>query len=77
MFLSSLAHSVLMIAAAHDIQPGQKLPAQAFDLFLTQDGAGDALLELYFAELLEEVPQEVDILSQKGFDYICQYKSAP
>ncbi len=68
-----LAHSVLMIAAAHDIRPGQQLPAQAFDLFLTQDGAGDALLELYFAELLDEVPQKVDILSQKGFDYICKY----
>ncbi|HAV1239858.1 TPA: hypothetical protein JGU28_004664 [Salmonella enterica] len=66
----------MMVAAAHHIQPGQYLPEQAFDLFLTQDGAGDALLELYFEGLLKEVPHEVDILIQKGFDYICQYSSA-
>ncbi|USB67182.1 hypothetical protein [Klebsiella pneumoniae] len=77
MFLSPLAHSVMMVAAEHTVQPGQCLPEQAFDLFLTQDGAGDALLELYTEGLLQEVPQEVDILTQKGFEYICQQKNDP
>ncbi len=73
MKLSPLAHSVMMVAAVHGTQPGEYLPEQAFDLFLTQEGAGDALLELYIERLLEEVPHEVDILTQKGFDYISQF----
>ncbi len=72
MKLSPLAHSVMMVAAVHGSQPGEYLPEQAFDLFLTQEGAGDALLELYIEGLLAEVPHEVDILTQKGFDYISQ-----
>ncbi|HCA7140250.1 TPA: hypothetical protein MX248_002077 [Klebsiella michiganensis] len=73
MSLSPLAHSVLMVAAMHGTQPGQFLPEQAFDLFLTQEGAGDALLELYIEKYLQEVPHEVDILTQRGFDYINRF----
>ncbi|MFP1824523.1 hypothetical protein [Lonsdalea quercina] len=75
MDLSPLAHYVLLPAAEHHTQPGQSLPEQAFDVFLTQTGAGDALMELYSEGLLEDVPQEVDILAQKGFDYICGSRS--
>lgn len=70
-FLSELAQKIMAVAAEHNIQPGQVLPEQAFDLFLTQDGAGDALLELYCEGLLQEVPHEMDILTQKGFEYLC------
>ncbi|EAS1759724.1 hypothetical protein BH012_09865 [Salmonella enterica] len=69
--LGSLAYSVLAVAAEHQIQPGQALPTQAFDLFLTQKGAGDALLELYHEGLLDDAGSyDVDRLTQKGFAYI-------
>ncbi|EIZ8586966.1 hypothetical protein MQY53_004595 [Salmonella enterica subsp. enterica] len=75
--LSPLAHSVMMIAAEHRVQPGQALPARAFDLFLAQNGAGDALLELYSGELLDDAGSyDVDRLTQKGFEYICRYHKA-
>lgn len=75
--LSSLAHDVMMVAAGHRTRPGQALPEQAFDLFLTQDGAGDALLELYIEGLLDDAgPYDVDRLTLKGFEYICQYHKA-
>ncbi|EOF5101235.1 DUF3274 domain-containing protein [Salmonella enterica] len=71
--LGPLAHSVMMIAAEHRVQPEQALPAQAFDLFLTQEGAGDALLELYIEGLLEDAGSyETDRLTQKGFEYACR-----
>lgn len=73
MCLSALAHRVMLIAAEHNVQAGRVLPEQAFDLFLTEEGAGDALMELYLEGLLEEVPHEVDILTQKGFEYIQRY----
>lgn len=73
MYLSSLAHRVMLIAAEYNVQAGQVLPERAFDLFLTEEGAGDALMELYLEGLLEEVPHEVDILTQKGFAYIQRY----
>ncbi|ECF1702286.1 hypothetical protein QB714_003799 [Salmonella enterica] len=77
MCLNSLAHSVMMVAAEYRIRPGQALPAQAFDLFLAQNGAGDALLELYSEGLLDDAgPYEVDRLTQRGFEYICQYHKA-
>ncbi|MCX8967245.1 hypothetical protein EHW66_20410 [Erwinia psidii] len=72
--LSELAQKIMAVAGAHNIQAGQTLPEQAFDLFLAQEGAGDALLELYLEGLLEEVPHEVDILTQKGLEYLCQQK---
>ncbi|EDR3010215.1 hypothetical protein ACSC89_003159 [Salmonella enterica subsp. enterica] len=77
MNLSPLAHSVMVVAAEHRIQPGQELPERAFDLFLTHDGAGDALLELYSEGLLDDAGSyDVDRLTQKGFEYICQHHKA-
>ncbi|KAB8156979.1 hypothetical protein [Raoultella ornithinolytica] len=73
MYLSSLAHRVMLIAAEHNVQAEQVLPERAFDLFLTEEGAWDALMELYLDGLLEEVPHEVDILTKKGFEYIQRY----
>jgi hypothetical protein len=70
MYLSPLAHNIMMVAGKHGIHPGQTLPEKAFDLFLTEKNAGDALAELYIEELLQEVPHEVDILTHKGFKYI-------
>lgn len=77
MKLSPLAHSVMIVAAEHRIRPGQELPERAFDLFLTQNGAGDALLELYSEGLLDDAGSyDVDRLTQKGFEYICLYHKA-
>ncbi|HAT6801803.1 TPA: hypothetical protein JAN03_07230 [Citrobacter freundii] len=70
MYLSPLAHNIMVTAGEHNILPGQMLPEKAFDLFLTEENAGDALTELYTAELLQEIPHEVDILTHKGFEYI-------
>lgn len=72
MSLSPLAHQIMLIAAEYNVQPGQPLPEAAFDLLLTQkaEHIGDALLELYTEDLLEEVPYEMDILTVKGFEYI-------
>ncbi|EBP4342154.1 hypothetical protein UK30_09895 [Salmonella enterica] len=77
MNLSPLAHSVMAVVAEHRMRPGQALPERVFDLFLTQDGAGDALLELYCEGLLDDAgPYDLDRLTQRGFEYICQYHKA-
>lgn len=72
MNLSPLSHRIMMVAAEHNVQPGQALPEAAFDLLLDEHAGdiGDALLELYTEGLLEEVPHEVDILTVKGFDVL-------
>lgn len=72
MNLSPLSHQVMMVAAEHNVQPGQALPEAVFDLLLDEyaGNIGDALLELYTEGLLEEVPHEVDILTVKGTNYI-------
>jgi hypothetical protein len=71
MAIGKLAHRVMVMAAKHHIQAGQALPTAAFDLFLEEnpEEIGEALMELYMVELLEEVPHEVDRLTQKGFEY--------
>lgn len=72
MNISPLAQRIMMVAAEHNVHPGQALPEAAFDLFLNENAGhiGDALLELYMEGLLEEVPHEVDILTVEGLRYI-------
>lgn len=72
MNLSPLAHRIMMMAAEHNVQPGQPLPEAAFDLMLNEEAAyiGEALMELYIGGLLEEVPHEVDLLTEAGAEYI-------
>ncbi|EBL8291856.1 hypothetical protein DLP14_14485 [Salmonella enterica] len=69
MNIGPLAHNLMISVAENNVQAGEVLPEKSFDLFLTQDDVGDALMELYSEGLLEEVPHEVDILTQKGFEY--------
>lgn len=70
-----LAREIMRVAAEHRIQAGEPLPEKAFDLFLDEnpETIGEALMELYLLGLLEEVPHEVDRLTQKGVEYISLY----
>ncbi|HAV1239871.1 TPA: hypothetical protein JGU28_004678 [Salmonella enterica] len=72
MLLSPLAEKILAVAARHGTRAGEVLPEQAFDLLLIENTntIGEALMELYLNDLLEEVPHEVDKLTQTGADYI-------
>ncbi|EBZ5771697.1 hypothetical protein EC412_05345 [Salmonella enterica subsp. enterica serovar Redlands] len=72
MLQNPLAYKILKVAADHGIQAGEALPEKAFDLLLDEnpETIGEALMELYLSDLLEEVPQEVDKLTQAGADYI-------
>lgn len=72
MKVGSLAHGIMMMASKHEVQAGQPLPAEVFDLFLDEhpEQIGEALMELYMEELLQEVPHDVDLLTQKGVEYI-------
>lgn len=72
MLLSPLAEKILAVAARHGTQAGEVLPERAFDLLLDENPntIGEALMELYLARLLEEVPHEVDRLTQAGANYI-------
>ncbi|ECD9611737.1 hypothetical protein FNZ18_20555 [Salmonella enterica subsp. salamae] len=72
MRLSPLAYKLMAVAAKHNVQAGEVLPEKAFDLLLDEnpDTIGEALMELYLEGLLEEVPHEVDKLTQAGADFI-------
>ncbi|WP_336221641.1 hypothetical protein [Citrobacter amalonaticus] len=72
MLLNPLAQEIMRVVGEHRVQAGEPLPEKAFDLFLDEypETIGEALMELYLLELLEEVPHEVDILTQKGGEYI-------
>jgi hypothetical protein len=72
MLYEPLARDIMRVAAEHNIQAGEVLPEKAFDLLLEEnpETIGEALMELYLRGLLEEVPHEVDRLTQAGAEYI-------
>lgn len=73
MLQEPLARKIMLVAAEHNVQAGDVLPEKAFDLLFDEspESIGEALMELYQQGLLEEVPHEVDRLTQAGADFIC------
>ncbi|MCX8984244.1 hypothetical protein [Citrobacter portucalensis] len=67
-----LAREIMRVAAEHNLRAGDVLPEKAFDLLLDEnpETIGEALMELYLTGLLEEIPHEVDRLTQAGSEFI-------